>query len=168
MNLFENVMILQRELCLLSFHIIYWLLYDPGGGTFASSHFPHRGEFANFIKKKYKFPGVSPGGMGTGGIDWCIMAIHLATQTKRLSSVIQKAVTKTNCSFGLQFVFAALPRLWFVSDQRHKILEISLRNSIWYDKNRLPLTKFNRGEVNRGISSSPLVLIHSKKLDQKG
>ena len=27
-NLFQNVMILQRELCLCNFHIIYWLLYD--------------------------------------------------------------------------------------------------------------------------------------------
>ena len=27
-NLFQNVMILQRELCQFNFHIIYWLLYD--------------------------------------------------------------------------------------------------------------------------------------------
>ena len=49
-NLFQNVMILQRELCLCNFHIIYWLLYDPRRRAFASSQFLHPGEFANFIK----------------------------------------------------------------------------------------------------------------------
>ena len=27
-HLFQNVTILQKELCLFNFHIIYWLLYD--------------------------------------------------------------------------------------------------------------------------------------------
>ena len=31
-NLFQNVMILQRELCLCNFHIIYWLLYNKYAG----------------------------------------------------------------------------------------------------------------------------------------
>ena len=32
MNLFQNVTILRRELCLCNFLFIYWLSYDPGGG----------------------------------------------------------------------------------------------------------------------------------------
>ena len=47
----SKCMILQRDLCLCNFHIIYWLLYDPGAGAFASSQCPHPGEFANFIKE---------------------------------------------------------------------------------------------------------------------
>ena len=56
-------------------YIIYWFLYDPGGGAFTSSQCPHPGEFANFIKKNANARGVAPeggGAMGTGGIDWCI------------------------------------------------------------------------------------------------
>ena len=49
-NRFKNVMILQRELCLCNFHIIYKFLCDPGGGAFASSQCPHSGKFDNFIK----------------------------------------------------------------------------------------------------------------------
>ena len=74
-NLLQNVMILQRELFLCNFHIIYCLLYDPGGGACASLQGPHPGEFANFIKKKSaNARGLARGGggMGTGGIDWCI------------------------------------------------------------------------------------------------
>ena len=62
MNLFQNVMILQRELCLCNFHIIYWLLYDPGGGAFASSQCPHPGEFANLILKNANARGLARGG----------------------------------------------------------------------------------------------------------
>ena len=58
MNPFQNVMILLRELCLSNFHIIYWLLYDPGGGGFASSHCPHPGEFANLILKNADAQGL--------------------------------------------------------------------------------------------------------------
>ena len=48
MSLFENVTILHRELCLCNFHIIYYFLYDPGSGVFASLC-PHPREFGNFI-----------------------------------------------------------------------------------------------------------------------
>ena len=50
-NLFQNVMILQRELCPCNFHIIYWLLHDPSSG-----------EFANFIKKNANAQGLAQGG----------------------------------------------------------------------------------------------------------
>ena len=60
-------MILQRELCLCNFLIIYWLLYDPGGGAFPSSQCPHPKEFANFIKKKdSNARGLARGGDGHG------------------------------------------------------------------------------------------------------
>ena len=75
MNLSQNVMILQRELCLCKFHIIYWLLYDPGGGAFASSRCPRPGKFANLIKKNAYARGW--GGMGTGRIDRCIIIYTL-------------------------------------------------------------------------------------------
>ena len=66
-SLFQNVMILQRELRLCNVHIIYWLLYDPGGGAFARAQCPHPGEFANFIKKNANaWDLVRMGGGGDG------------------------------------------------------------------------------------------------------
>ena len=44
------------------FDIIYGLLYNPGGGAFSSSQFPHPGAFANFITKNDN----GPGGGGDG------------------------------------------------------------------------------------------------------
>ena len=62
MNLFQNVTILQRELYMCKFHIIFGLLYDPGGGAFASSQCPHPGEFANFILKNANARRLARGG----------------------------------------------------------------------------------------------------------
>ena len=50
MGLFENVTILQRELCLCNFHIIYYFLYDPGGEVFASLCVPTPGNFPTSFK----------------------------------------------------------------------------------------------------------------------
>ena len=50
-------------------YIIYWFLYDSGGGAFASSQCPHPREFANFIKKML-MPGGNPGGGGGDGHRW--------------------------------------------------------------------------------------------------
>ena len=48
MNLFQNVMNLQRELCLCNFHIIRWFYTIPGRGIWQLIC-PHPEEFANFI-----------------------------------------------------------------------------------------------------------------------
>ena len=82
MNLFQNVMISQRELCLCNFHIIYKFLNDPEGQAFASSCVPCSGEFANFILKNANAQVLAQGkwGMCSDGIDWWIMAAKKGLQ----------------------------------------------------------------------------------------
>ena len=51
---------------------------DTSGGAFALFLRPYPGEFAHFKKKNANARGLARGGggMGTAGIDWCIIYVH--------------------------------------------------------------------------------------------
>ena len=49
---------------------------DTSGGAFALFLRPYPGEFAHFKKKNANARGLARGGgMGTAGIDWCIIYV---------------------------------------------------------------------------------------------
>ena len=50
------------------------LFLRPHPGAFRQHILPHPREFAHFFQKNANARGLARGGMGTAGIDWCIIA----------------------------------------------------------------------------------------------
>ena len=74
---------------------------DPGGWAFALSLRPHPGafrqlmclharEFAHLFKKNANAPGLAQGGMGTAGIDRCIIRYMSFTLVKTHNSATRE------------------------------------------------------------------------------